>query len=715
MLPLALNTLLQQRYRILQILGEGRFGRTYLAIDNTRGADQYYAIAEITPSTQFPATVAKAKESFRQQAELLYELQHPQLPLFWATFEEQNRLFLVQDYIAGKTYGELIDDRRNLGTQFSEFEVWQFLLKTLPVLSYIHSKGIIHRNISPDNIICRDSDLLPVPIDFGIVKEFANKLQPNPTSQVNPSFTRPGYAPPEQLKTGQVYPNSDLYSLAVSAIVLLTGKEPIALFDGDSMNWDWRRWTIITDSFANVLQRMLSLQPADRFRSAHEVLQALQNLNIPNPQPLASPAPGANRPSEMPTVAVGGKQVKTSKNGGQNALTNLNIKSFWEKPQVFIPLGVLISLLAGVGSWFGVTYILHNQKSPVSSNSPAPADFNNPTIATDSSPIPTDSTIEPVMGQAILKEGTIAPNTSVRYNITGVSGQNLDIQLVPIGTQSTDPNKIDSSQVKDAQATPAPSVTAITTTQVLMTVLSPTGTPIDAQADRVVSWRGEIPVTGEYTIELRPIAGLAGTSFPYKLSVTQVAAPVPQRSSSDPYGTTPVTTPVPRGENATPLGAENSQSDPNQNNLPSPVVPVEIPTTRPSRAIIPQTGGEENVPERRRNSTPRRNRIEEESPPSRTPARTRRQSSNEETPRPRRQRQRPENTETPTQPSPDLAPEGNSIDNNVTPQPEPALTPPTSDNQAPQPNTTDGGNSAPPTNETTPSSSPATSNLTDPN
>ena len=153
--PIVLDTLLQQRYRILNLLGEGEFGRTYLATDGARtdsaGRDQtneYCAIEEFIPSEQFPVAVAKAKEFFKQQAALLYQLHHPQVPRFWAIFEEQNRLFLVRDYVDGKTYRHLLEERRDLGTTFSEAEVWQFLLQVLPAIGYIHSKGAIHRDIS---------------------------------------------------------------------------------------------------------------------------------------------------------------------------------------------------------------------------------------------------------------------------------------------------------------------------------------------------------------------------------------------------------------------------------------------------------------------------------------------------------------------------------------------------------------------------------------
>ncbi len=726
MLPISPNTILQQRYRILEILGEGKFGRTYLATDNARtsqtnqhGSEEHCAIEELIPSTQFPGTVAKAKASFTQSAELLYQLQHPQIPRLWATFEEQNRLFLVQDYIEGKTYGQLINDRRAQGTQFSESEVWQFLLQILPALGYIHDRGVIHRNLSPDNIIHRDRDGLPIPIEFGVVKEFAAQLQPSPRPG-NVAIGQPGYAPPEQLQTGFLAPHSDLYALAVMAISLLTGKEPQALIEGGRLNENWRRWTHIDDRFAQILTQMLSPQPTDRYQSAQQVFQALQPLDLTDSQPQG--VPEQNHPSVMPTRAVGNNRPSAPKRT-QTAITNLNIKSIWEKPQVFIPVGVLISLLAGIGSWFGVTHLMHGNRSTdpvVSSEPPKQVDFNNPTIPTDTNPTPSSSTIEPVMGQAVFKEGTVGANSPVRYRIAGVSGQTLDIQLVT-GSQTVAPGKSPTpvtvpgvtklDPVRPNSITPnpspSPSVKPSTATQVLMTVLSPTGTPIDAGADRVVGWRGEIPVTGDYTIELRPIAGLTGPAFPYKLSVTQLAAPIAPNSnnSGTSYGTTPpVVVPVPnRGDTPNPLPSDYLPKSPGINNpeiSPSPV-PIQIPTVRPTIEPLPE-------PERPKSRTPRRNRIEEEQQAApKTRERRRSQSDDREAPPPRRRSQRPSNPEPSTQPTPSTQPESEGTINNGKPKSEPSMTPSTSDNQAPQPNTTDGGNSSTPTKE--PKSSPSPS------
>ncbi len=706
MLPIAIDSLLQQRYRILSMLGEGRFGRTYLAADRGRG-DVYCAIEELAPFAQFSSAVAKAKEIFKKEATLLYQLQHSQVPRFWTTVEDLDRLLLIRDYIPGKTYRELLDDRRNVGRTFSESEVCQFLLEILPVIGYIHSKGTIHRDLSPEHIVCRDEDRLPVPIDFGVVKEFANKLQ---LTQDSPRIAigQPGYAPIEQLQHGRVYPNSDLYTLGVTAIVLLTGKEPSALFEGDKIDWAWRKWTEIDDGFANVLSRMLSYQPNDRYQSAIEVEQDLQALSIapiPIDEKFQDGEDGFN-PLSPAGVAAGAKNAFSAVSRIQTKLTNLNVKSIWEKPQVFIPVGVLISLLAGAGSWFAVTNLLRQPQAveePVAVvPPPKQIDFNNPTIPTDAGTSGTSTpgdTIQPEMDRPIEKEGKIEANTPVRYKIPAIAGTNLDIQIVPLTAQTIDPSKpvlsIDPTlpltssspiQSKDLKSKklPVPVATPMAA-QVLMTILAPTGVPIDDKSDRVVGWRGQLTSSGDYTIELRPIKGLTGT-FPYKLSVTQLSVTpgsAPLNTSPNPAGSTtpestaPLGVPIPiggTGLKAIPASPENIIPT---NDLPTftPVpIPDRVPTVTPSAA---PTEPERPVRQRRRKPVAeqpsrqvRRERVdanEDETPRTRrrrrvtsseedaTPTPRRRKiTSNEEdsTPAPRKRRSRPANSEEQQQPIP---------------------------------------------------------------
>lgn len=176
---------------------------------------------------------------------------------------------------------------------FSEAEISQLLCQLLPVLEYIHSMGVIHRDISPDNLILRSSDGLAVLIDFGSIKEVATKAQsefietaPNEevVSLMATVLGKNGYAPPEQIDQGIVCAHSDLYGLAATAVVLLTGKEPRQLIDPNNYRWSWQEEVNISPKLTWVLTSMLSPNPGDRFCSATEVRQALQSISALAPK-----------------------------------------------------------------------------------------------------------------------------------------------------------------------------------------------------------------------------------------------------------------------------------------------------------------------------------------------------------------------------------------------------------------------------------------------
>ncbi len=275
--PLANNTLLQNRFRVSNTLGQGGCGRTYLAIDEQRFNEQC-VVKEYFPSQGDASMGQKSRELFQREAATLYQIEHPQIPEFRALFAEADRFFFVQDFVAGQPYHTLLQERSALGKPFTEIEVRELLERILPVLAYIHDRNIIHRDISPDNIMLRDRDRLPVLIDFGVVKPIADRAEHEHTP-LGTVVGKAGFSPIEQLKTGKVYPHSDLYALAVTAIVLLTGKSPADIFDEMTVNWMWRyRVPNVDRQFADILDRMLSYRPNERYQSADEVLAALDSL-----------------------------------------------------------------------------------------------------------------------------------------------------------------------------------------------------------------------------------------------------------------------------------------------------------------------------------------------------------------------------------------------------------------------------------------------------
>ena len=144
--PITTGTILQNRYRIIKTLGQGGFGRTYLTEDQRR-FNELCTLKELIPTTTSTSSWQKAQDLFRREAEVLYQIKHPQIPQFREQFEQDQRLFLVQDYVEGKTYRALLDERQASNAVFTQVEVMYLIQSLLPVLTYIHGNGIIHRDI----------------------------------------------------------------------------------------------------------------------------------------------------------------------------------------------------------------------------------------------------------------------------------------------------------------------------------------------------------------------------------------------------------------------------------------------------------------------------------------------------------------------------------------------------------------------------------------
>jgi len=362
--------LLGDRYRLVRQLGQGGFGRTYLAEDINRFRE-YCVLKEFAPQVQSTYVLEKAEELFEREAGVLYKLQHPQIPrfreLFRVNLDGKGYLFLVQDYVEGQTYYALLNARKQQGMNFNELEVTQLLLQILPVLDYIHSLGVIHRDISPDNIILRSSDYLPVLIDFGAVKQVAATVasQLSQSGVVNASpatlLGKVGYAPHEQMQMGVVYPHSDLYGLAATVLVLLSGKEPQELIDEYTLSWNWRREVNLSSTLGAVLDKMLSQRMSDRYQSARQVLQALTGSNTSGYPP---PVPGGERTQATLAVAPSPNRSLPTP---QAALT---IASSSSPSKASFPLGkiLLVFLLLGgaavVGWWGGNRWLQSRSNLP---------------------------------------------------------------------------------------------------------------------------------------------------------------------------------------------------------------------------------------------------------------------------------------------------------------------------------------------------------------
>lgn len=273
--PIPPGTLLQNRYCLIGAAGQSRFGQTYLARDQKR-LNELCVVKEFTPVLPDASAIEALLLRFHQGVAGLYELQHPQLPRLRMMFAQEGRVYWVRDYVEGKSYGVLLDERKAQGQVFSEAEVVQLLLKVLPVLTFLHNRGMVHRNVSLDTLILRQQDHLPMLINFGLVQELVAQLQLHP---IDPRevMGQWGFAPPEQFH-GKAEPSSDLYALAVTAIVLLTGKGPESLYNSQTQQLDWESLVTVHPTLARLLRQMLQPQPKKRPANAALVSKVLEPL-----------------------------------------------------------------------------------------------------------------------------------------------------------------------------------------------------------------------------------------------------------------------------------------------------------------------------------------------------------------------------------------------------------------------------------------------------
>jgi formylglycine-generating enzyme required for sulfatase activity len=293
--------LLKQRYQCDRTLGQGGFGRTLLVRDGQRG-NAKVVVKQFIPSEELRKSTGglqKALQLFHEESERLLQLdQHPQIPILFEAFEEHKSHFLVQQFIDGQTLADELDKQ---GKPFTEAQVRSLLLDILPVLQFIHAQQIIHRDISPENIIHRQIDNRLVLIDFGAAKMATQTA----LAKTGTMIGRAGYAAPEQ-SFGKATFASDLYSLGVTCLNLLTQMHPFDLYDSMDGTFAWRdylRNNLVSDALATVLDKLTHSSLKYRYRSTQDVLTDLNQL-LQTPATLSSSSsqiqPNAQSPKTAP-------------------------------------------------------------------------------------------------------------------------------------------------------------------------------------------------------------------------------------------------------------------------------------------------------------------------------------------------------------------------------------------------------------------------------
>ena len=269
-----IGLVLDRRYQIIEVLDRGGFGQTFLAEDTKRPGNPICVVKQLKPSFYDPELLNKARELFNREAESLQKLgEHDQIPRLLAYFEEDQEFYLIQEYILGNTLDrELIPDQ-----PLTEDQVITIVQELLEILNFVHSHNVIHRDIKPSNIIIRERDHKLVLIDFGAVKRFTSEVQDRTIV-----IGTPGYIPIEQL-SGQPNFGSDIYAVGIIGIQALTGIKPQpyvggGFFPDAEQHILWQQYAQVSDRFAAILTKMLRYDYRERYQSAREALQELQNI-----------------------------------------------------------------------------------------------------------------------------------------------------------------------------------------------------------------------------------------------------------------------------------------------------------------------------------------------------------------------------------------------------------------------------------------------------
>lgn len=263
--------LLQERYRTLKPISQGGMGRTFLAVDESYLCKPRCVIKQFFPQDQNINNQRRASALFRQEAQRLKALgKHPQIPELLDYFEHDGQQYLVQKFINGQNLEQELAE----AGAFNETQIRQLLNDLLPVLRFVHDHQIIHRDIKPANIIRRYCDSQLVLVDFGAAKYATGTA----LAQTGTVIGSAEYAAPEQTRGKAVF-TSDLYSLGVTCIHLLTQIPPFDVFDSSEDAWVWRCYLgcPVSESLGQVLDKLLQNATKRCYQSAEAVFRDLNS------------------------------------------------------------------------------------------------------------------------------------------------------------------------------------------------------------------------------------------------------------------------------------------------------------------------------------------------------------------------------------------------------------------------------------------------------
>ena len=302
-MSLTTGQLVGGHYEVIERLGGGGFGETYLSRDLHLPDRPTRVIKVLSPHIQEDNVLQLSRRLFETEAQVLYRLgTHPQIPQLFAHFEELSEFYLVQEYIDGKDLShELLR-----GKVWEQFTVANLLQNILTVLSFVHQNNVIHRDIKPENIIRRRDGKLFL-IDFGVVKQIATPtalLDGKTAEGYTVGIGTPGYMPSEQAH-GEPKFASDIYAIGMIGIQALTGISPNHLPKDENLEIVWRKSAPkVYPEFADILSQMVKFDFRQRYLSAESAYESIKEF--------VDRYPIADVNHSLPTVLINAEVTQTT-------------------------------------------------------------------------------------------------------------------------------------------------------------------------------------------------------------------------------------------------------------------------------------------------------------------------------------------------------------------------------------------------------------------
>ncbi|MGV0024909.1 protein kinase domain-containing protein [Phormidesmis priestleyi] len=274
--------IIRRRYEVVKELGTGEFIQTYLVKDRDLPSQNHYVVKQLTPFSSDIDTLGKVRSLFANHFKELEKLNgHGQIPKLFASFEENQEFYTVQEYIEGSNLNEQITSDQ----LWSESDVTTLLIETLSILEFVHRQGLSHQNLKPTNLLRRKQDGKIVLIDFGTLQEiYTSTSSDEEQTEVHQQLIKQGYVPPS-LEKNRSPASYDLYALGMIGIQALTGMLPSDLTADKKTGEVIWRYAIadrpmiqVSSQLADILTKMIRHAPGDRYSSTSQVLKELHSL-----------------------------------------------------------------------------------------------------------------------------------------------------------------------------------------------------------------------------------------------------------------------------------------------------------------------------------------------------------------------------------------------------------------------------------------------------